>query len=104
MYCVMRRYKFDPHSRDEINQKVHHDFVPQISKAAGLVAYYWMDTGTGEGASCSVFEDRASAERSNQMAADFIQQHLAKLIGKPEILIGEVRAHAERQTKAARAA
>ena len=42
-----------------------------------------------------VFEDKAGAEESVRLAAAFVQQHLAGLLGKPEVITqGEVKAHA----------
>ncbi len=37
---------------------------------------------------------KAGAEESVRLAAEFVQQHLASLLGKPEITQGEVHAHA----------
>ena len=93
MYAVIRRYKFDKRSSDEINRKVRDGFVPRLRKTPGFVAYYWMDTDNG-GASLSVFQDKAGAEVSVRAAADFVQQQLASLVGRPEIVQGEVRANA----------
>jgi hypothetical protein len=38
------------------------EFVPMVKKAKGFVRYYWLDTGKGEGASVSVFKDKAGAD------------------------------------------
>jgi hypothetical protein len=56
------------------------------------VTYYWLNSGAG--ASLSVFDSRAGAEASVRAAANFVQQHLAGITSKPEILEGEVQAHA----------
>lgn len=92
MYAVIRRYKFDPNKSEEINQKIREIFVPLISKSAGFVNYYWLDTGEGEGASLSVFKDKDGADESVRSAADFVREHLASLLGNPEIIEGEVQA------------
>jgi hypothetical protein len=94
MYAVIRRYKFDPSRSEELDQKVRETLLPLIRQASGFVTYYWLNTGEGEGASLSVFQDKAGAEESVRIAADFVQQHLATMIGKPEIIQGEVKAHA----------
>ncbi len=94
MYAVIRRYQFDPGASEEINRQVRAALVPLIRNTPGFVTYYWLDTGAGEGASLSVFQDRSGAEESVRLAADFVQQHLASLIGKPEIIQGDVQAHA----------
>ena len=97
MYAVIHRYQFDPKESEEINRQVQEGFVPIIRTASGFVAYYWLDTGEGAGASLSVFEDKAGAEESVRLAADYVQKHLAALLGKPSITQGEVRAHACRE-------
>jgi hypothetical protein len=57
-------------------------------------AYYRLNSGAGFGASLSVFESREGAEASVRVAASFAQRHLADITSKPEILKGEVQAHA----------
>ena len=46
------------------------------------------------GASLSIFNDKAGAEESVRLAAAYVQEHLAGLLGKPEVTQGEVKAHA----------
>ena len=94
MHAVVRRYRFDPKSGAEIDRHVKDGFVPLIRKTPGFVAYYWLDTGAGTGASLSVFKDKAGADESIRLAADYIQQHMAGLLGKPEVTEGPVKAHA----------
>ena len=43
-----------------------------VKKAKGFVRYYWLDTGKGEGASVSVFKDKAGADESVHLAADYV--------------------------------
>jgi hypothetical protein len=94
MYAVVRRYHFDSKDSQEIDRQVKEEFLPIIEKAPGFVAYYWLDGGNGEGASLSVFKDREGAEESVRLAADFIKDHdLGDLMGKPEIVKGDVIAH-----------
>lgn len=93
MYAVIRRYKFDPNHSEEINKKIREIFIPLISKGDGFVNYYWLDTGQGEGASLSVFKDKDGADESVRLASDFVKEHLASLLGKPEIIEGEVQAY-----------
>jgi hypothetical protein len=94
MYAVIRRYQFDPKSSEEISRHVTEGFIPLLRQTPGFVAYYWLDTVEGVGASLSVFEAKAGAEESVRLAADYVQQHLAGLLGKPEVTQGEVKAHA----------
>jgi len=48
----------------------------------------------GEGASVSVFRDKAGADESVHLAADYVKEHLSKfIIQKPEIIEGPIKAH-----------
>jgi hypothetical protein len=58
------------------------------------VRYCWLDAGKSEGASVSVFKDKAGADESVRLAADYGQTPLSKLrIQKPEIIEGPIKAH-----------
>jgi len=57
-------------------------------------AYYWLDSGDGTGAALSVFEDQAGADAALDLAAKFLREYLAALVGKPEIIRGEVKVYA----------
>jgi len=93
-FAVIRHYHFDPKNGAEIDKQVREGFVPLIRKAKGFIRYYWLDTGTGEGASFGLFRDKAGADESVSLAADFVQKHLSKLVtSKPEVIEGPVVAH-----------
>ncbi|HEX2933224.1 MAG TPA: hypothetical protein VHV54_26080 [Candidatus Binatia bacterium] len=94
MYAVIRRYQFDPKSSDEISRHVREGFIPLLRKTPGFVSYNWLDTGSGVGASIGVFQDKAGAEESVRLAATYAQQHMAALLGKPDVTQGEVKVHA----------
>ena len=56
--------------------------------------YYWLETGNGDGASVSVFKDKAGADESIHLAAGYVKEHLSKLLTqKPEIIEGPIKAH-----------
>jgi hypothetical protein len=94
MFAVIRHYHFDPKNGADIDKMVREGFVPLIKKAKGFVRYYWLDTGKGEGVSVSVFNDKAGADESIHLAAEYIKNHLSKVITqKPEIIEGPVKAH-----------
>ena len=94
MFSVIRHYHFDAKNGAEIDGKIRESFVPLIKKAKGIVRYYWLDTGKGEGASLSVFQDKAGADESVRLAADYVREHLSKLLTqKPEVIEGPVKAH-----------
>ncbi len=79
MFAVIRHYHFNPKDSAEIDRRIREDFVPIVKKANGFVRYYWLDTGKGEGACVSVFNDKAGADESVRLAADYIQ-HSVKLV------------------------
>jgi quinol monooxygenase YgiN len=94
MHVVIRHYRIDPGSVDEVTRQVREGFIPIIKDAPGFLAYYALEAGNGEIATVSVFEDRAGAVRSIRLAADWIRQNLASLLpNPPEIISGEVGAH-----------
>ena len=94
MFAVIRHYHFKPEDGKKIDKLVQDGFVPLIKKAKGLVRYYWLDTGQGEGASLSVFKDKAGADESIQLAAEFVKANLSTLLNqKPEVIEGPVKAH-----------
>ena len=94
MFAVIRHYHFNPVDGAEIDRRIREEFVPIMKSANGFVRYYWLDTGNGEGASLSVFKDKAGADESVRLAADWVKDNLSKLLTeKPEIIEGPVKAH-----------
>jgi hypothetical protein len=90
MYATVRRYEgvTDP---QETGRRVKEGFVPLISQIPGFVAYYFIDAGGGVMVSTSVYEDQAGEEESNRRAADYVREHLARLLpNPPQITAGEV--------------
>ena len=94
MFAVVRHYHFKAADGPTIDRMVREEFVPLIKKAKGFIRYYWLDTGKGEGASVSVFKDKAGADESIHLAADYVRDHMSKFIKqKPEIIEGPIKAH-----------
>jgi hypothetical protein len=94
MFAVIRHYHFDSKKGAEIDRQIREGFVPLLKKAKGFVRYYWLDTGKGEGASISVYKDKAGADESVRLAAQFVHDHMSKLLTqKPEVIEGPVQAH-----------
>jgi hypothetical protein len=94
MFAVIRHYHFDKKDSAEIDRKVREEFVPIVKKAKGFRRYYWLDTGNGEGASFGIFDDKAGADESVHIAADYVRDHLSKLLRqKPEVIEGAIVAH-----------
>jgi hypothetical protein len=94
MYAAVRHYHFKKEDSEKIDKLVQEGFVPLLKAAKGFVRYYWLDTGEGEGASMSVFEDKAGADESIRLAAEFVKANLSDLlVQKPEVVEGPVKAH-----------
>ena len=94
MFAVIRHYHFNPKDGAEIDRRISEEFIPIVKSAKGFVRYYWLDTGDGEGASLGVFTDKAGADESVHLAADYVKVHLSKLLTqKPEIIEGPIKAH-----------
>src|SRR5262249_24706562 len=94
MFAVIRHYHFNPKDGAEIDRRIREKFVPIVKTAKKFVRYYWLDTGKSEGASLSVFKDKADADESVRLAADYVKEHLSKLLDqKPEIIEKPIKAH-----------
>ena len=94
MYAAVRHYHFKKEDGDKIDQIVQDTLMPQLQKAQGFVSYYWLNTGEGEGASLSVFEDKAGADESIHIAAALVKELLGdSVMQKTEIIEGPVKAN-----------
>jgi hypothetical protein len=98
MFAAIRRYHTDPDSLDEVVRQVNEGFVPLISDMPGFVAYIALDAGQGEYGTVSVFEDQASAEESNRVAEEWVNENLRELLPNPDYAAGEVVAYRAKQT------
>ena len=94
MFAVVRHYHFKPEDGNKIDKLIQEGFVPLIKKAKGFIRYYWLDTGAGEGASLSVFQDKAGADESIRLAAEFVKSTMSEFLSqKPEVIEGPVKVH-----------
>ena len=99
MFAVSRRYKFDPAHSKQIDTEIAEFFVPMIQASPGFVAYYWINDGKGVGESITVFETEMGAEASVKLAAMWSRIHkIINVQGVPEVMQGEVKAHAMGKT------
>ena len=91
MFAAIRRYNTDPDSIEEVARKVNEGFVPVISDMPGFVVYIALNAGQGEYGTVSVFEDQASAEESNRVAEQWVNENLRELLPTPpDYAAGEV--------------
>jgi len=94
MFAVARRYQFDPSKKAEIDKKVKEGFVPLMKGIPGFVAYYWLTNDEGRGSSMSVFQDKAGAEKSVKISADWVAKNLAGILHTLDMTMGTMTAHA----------
>jgi heme-degrading monooxygenase HmoA len=98
MFAAIRRYHTDPGSVEEVARQVNEGFVPLISGMPGFVAYFALNAGQGEFGTVSVFEDQQSAEESNRVAEDWVNENLGELLPTPpDFAAGEVVAYKAQQ-------
>lgn len=93
MYAVVRRYTSGMDLAQVMAEK-HEDLERRMSALPGFVAYYLIDAG-GAVATVTVCDDRAGAEASHALAAEWVERNIpAAALGAPEVTGGEVLAHA----------
>jgi hypothetical protein len=80
---VLRVFRVDPASVDEIAKRVEAGFAPIISAAPGFARYSTIDLGNGMVASTSSFLTQAQADASISLAADWVKKNLGALIPNP---------------------
>jgi hypothetical protein len=91
MHTSVRKYKADPEQMDELIRRVDESFAPRIEEMPGFVAYELLDCGNGIAITVTTCHDREAAERSIELAADFVGKELEGIeIERVEATIGEV--------------
>lgn len=90
MHVSVRRYVTDPRSVNEVMRRIGEEFVLIISKAPGFLNYHVLDVGNGVLASISMFENKAGAEESNRLAANWVKTLGSLLPNPPQITAGDV--------------
>jgi hypothetical protein len=92
MFTTIRQYRCDPADADEICRRADEGFADEIAKLEGFDGYEIVDCGDGTLFTITVFEDRESAERSNELAAAFVRDRLASVgLERTGAFTGEVR-------------
>ena len=97
MYASVRKYSVDSEHVDELMHKVDETFAPRLEQMPGFVAYQVVDAGEDRVREAIVFSvticsDRDAADRSAEMAAEFVRDELGDIhIERLEAATGEVR-------------
>ena len=91
MHTSVRKYKVDPQQVDELTRRVDETFAPRVEEMPGFVAYELLDCGYGILMTITTCRDREAAERSVELAGDFVGSELEGIeIERVEATIGEV--------------
>jgi hypothetical protein len=84
MYASVRKYSVDAKRVDELMHRVDEKFAPRLEEMPGFVAYQAIDAGVdraGEGRlfTVTICRDREAADRSAELAAEFVADELADM-------------------------
>ncbi len=91
MYASVRRYLVGVGPVDVLMHRIDEEFAPALGQQPGFVCYFALDVGDRSIETISVFRDRASAERSDQLAAAYVRKNLAEFrITRTDLTAGEV--------------
>ena len=91
MHTSVRKYTVDEEQMDELTRRVDQTFAPRIEGMPGFVGYQLLDCGHGILLTITSCHDREAAERSVELAADFVAEELEGIeIERVEATIGEV--------------
>ncbi len=91
MYANVRQYRISPEQIDETMHLADTELADRLAEEPGFVAYELMATEDGGVCSMTIFEDRDGAERSQELAAQFMREHLSGIdIERTGSMTGEV--------------
>jgi hypothetical protein len=92
MHASVRRYRCDPGQIRDIMHLVDSEFAEQISAESGFCDYQAIDCGNGMLMTISMFEDQSGAERSADLAAEFVRERMSDFdIERIDVTTGEVQ-------------
>ena len=91
MYASIRRYRMGAGSMDDAMHLADTELADRLSEEPGFVDYQVMDTGEGTITSITIFDDEDQCLRSNDLAAEFVRDHLAAFeVERFDMFAGEV--------------
>ena len=77
MYANVRQYRISVDAIDETMHLADTELADRLADEPGFVAYELMATEDGSVCSMTIFDDREGAERSQEIAAQFVREHLS---------------------------
>ena len=91
MYASIRRYRMGAGSMDDAMHLADTEFADRLAEQPGFVDYQAVAMGDDMVVSMTMFEDEEQCLASNDMAAEFVREHLAPFqIERLELFGGEV--------------
>jgi hypothetical protein len=91
MYVSIRTYRVGKGSLDDLMHRVDRDLADAFVQETGFIAYQVARTGDRTVASITMFHERDQAERSNELAAEWVAESLADFeVERMGIMAGEV--------------
>jgi hypothetical protein len=91
MYASFRRYRIGAGSMDDAMHLADTELADRLAAEPGFVDYQVVATGDDTIMSMTIFEDEERCLASNDMAAEFVREHLAAFqIERLETFGGEV--------------
>ena len=84
MYASVRKYSADAERGDELMHRVDERFAPRLEQMPGFLAFQAIDAGVdraGEGTvfAVTICSDREVADRSAEVAAEFVRDELGDM-------------------------
>ena len=77
MYANVRQYRIAADKIDETMHLADTELADRLAEEPGFVAYELMTTEDGTVCSMTIFDDRDGAERSQDIAGEFVREHLS---------------------------
>lgn len=84
MYASVRKYGADADRIGELMHSIDEKFAPRLEEMPGFIAYQAIDAGVDRGGEGLVFtitlcSDQDAAERSAELAAEFVRDELGDM-------------------------
>ena len=91
MFANVRLYRVAAGQLDEAMHLSDTELADRLAEEPGFVAYEVMATEDGNVCSMTIFEDREGADRSQDLAAEFVRDHLSGMeVERTGSMIGEI--------------
>ena len=91
MYASIRRYRMGAGSMDDAMHLADTELADRLAEEPGFVDYQVLATGEDTITSMTIFEDEEQCLASNDMAAQFVREHMGPFqIERLDVFGGEV--------------